>query len=166
MSNAVLDNPLIECAVKLAIWEKYLKHMLIVPGGVSDATFQEDCNNLQLIYTTYCNLLFLQAKAVMQDLTEEELTEQEDLLTRLVRGWDRVSSYDYIQQQPRDVEDDVFFEELIVSTNRATMNLQNLSKKAENVLKKNLVLSLAELRSTGGLNRNQDEILEIESTVS
>jgi len=129
MSNAVLDNPLIECAVKLAIWEKYLEHMLIVPGGVSDATFQEDCNNLQLIDTTYCNLLFLQGKAVTQDLTEEELTEQEDLLTRLVRGWDRVSSYDYIQQQPRDVEDNVFFEELIVSTNRATMNLQTFQRK-------------------------------------
>jgi hypothetical protein len=75
----------------------------------------------------------LQGKAVTEDLTEEELTEQEDLSAGLARAWDRVSSYNYIQQQPRDVEDDVFFEELILSTNRATLNLQNLSKKAENV---------------------------------
>jgi hypothetical protein len=133
MNNSVLENPLIECAVKLAIWEKYLEHMLIMPGGVSEATFQEDCNILQLIDTTYCKLLFLQGKAVTQDLTEEELAEQEVLLASLARDWDRVSTYDYIQRQPRDVEDDIFFEELIVITNRATMSFQNLSKKAENI---------------------------------
>jgi hypothetical protein len=166
MNNTVLDNPLIDCSVRLAIWEKYLEHIVVVPGGITAATYQEDCNNLQLIDNMYCTLLSLQGKAVTQDLTEEELAEQDELTNRLARGWDRVSTYDYIQRQPRNVDDDLFFEELIIITNKATMNLQNLSRKAENVYKNKLLANLAELRASGGLLRNREEIVEIERNLN
>jgi hypothetical protein len=62
--------------------------------------YQEDCDRLQDIDNIYCELLFLQGKGVTQDLTEDTLQTQADLLERLNHSWDRVTSYNLLQQQP------------------------------------------------------------------
>ena len=49
INDRVLNNPLLDCAVKLAIYEAYLGEVATVPGGLIDLVVEEECLKLHNI---------------------------------------------------------------------------------------------------------------------
>jgi hypothetical protein len=72
INSRIVNNPLLEHGVKLSVWECYLSVFQIEPGGLVEATFQDECLKLQNIDNIYNEMVFLQGKAVATGLSEEE----------------------------------------------------------------------------------------------
>jgi hypothetical protein len=146
INNRILTNPLLECGIKLSIWECYLASIRTEAGGVTEALVQEECLKLHDSDLLFNEAVFLQGKEKAVGHSEEEQRREADLVMRLGESWNRVISYDGLQQYPRNCDDDVFFEKLIDVTSKAAFKMQKLSAEAENFVRKNLLKKLWELK--------------------
>jgi len=165
INNRFLDNPIADSSIKLAIWYTYLESMLTVGGGVTEAILLEECDKLQQL-ENYCKEISqLEGNAASLDLTEEEREHLHRLKVDLEEGWTGVITYDFLQQQPRKIQDDFFFENLIKNTSEAAFRIQNQLRLAENNEKNRLIAQLVELKRIG-FEENLDQILEIEGKLS
>ena len=154
MNNSVINNPLIECCIKLSIWETYLDTMEFMPGGITAAIFETECEKLVGIEQYFNELIFLQGKGVFQDLDEDELRRQDELHELTAEAWATVSPYARLQQYPRNCEDDEFFEKLILNTSKAALKLQNLAKRAEVQYRDKLCTELRGYKTMAGYNEH------------
>ncbi len=166
MNNRIVNNPLLEWAVKLATWECYLTELTVVPGGVLDAMRYEECLKLNDIDALFNESIYLQGKAVTSGVTEEEQARVAALTVRMEEAWTRVIPYDALQQHPRNCDDDIFFEKLIVFTNRAVLNIQDLVNRAENAVRADLLSRLKPLKKSDQFSANFEEIQEIENRLN
>jgi hypothetical protein len=151
INNRVLNNQLLDCAVKLAIWECYLSETDTAQGGIIAATVHDECVKLNDIDTNFNEAVLLQGKVTSGEATEEEKTSVADLCRRMDEAWDRVVAYDILQQYPRKCDDDFFFELLITFTSRAAFKLQDLSNKSENLDRNRLLERLVKLKKKKGI---------------
>ena len=138
LNNRVIDNPLLEGAVKLAIWETYLKEFVFEAGGIDDAVFREECLKLSSIEEKHNSLICLRGIAVTRDLDEEEMGREQLLAADIDREWENVIPYDNLQLLPRNIDDDLFFELLITNTSQAAFRIQNMAFNAEQMECNNL----------------------------
>ena len=166
VNNRILDNPLLECAVKLSIWESYLEVVDFLPGGLVEAIFTDQCQKLAIIEDKFNASVLLRGKLVTGDLTDEEEIEVTDLAESMEEEWTQVLSYDALQLLPRYVDDDCFFESLIKKTTSAALSLQKSHSLAESGEKSRLISSLRDLKKNGGFDTNFDLICEIESKLN
>ena len=77
-----------------------------------------------------------------------------------------MSSYERLQQHPRNCDDDEFFEKLIVNTSKAALKLQNLAKRAEIQYRDKLYTELRGYKTRDGYNEHHDRILDIENELN
>ncbi len=94
-----------------------------VPGGILDALRYEECLKLNDIDALFNEAVFLQGKAATSGVTEEEQARVGALTVLMEEAWSHVIPYNTLQQHPRNCDDDIFFEKLIVFTNRAVLKL-------------------------------------------
>ncbi len=146
INNRILTNPLLECGIKLSIWECYLASIRTEAGVVTEALVQEECLKLHDIDLMFNEAVFLQGKAKAVGNSEEEQRREADLVRRLDESWTRVIPYDGLQQYPRNCDDNEFFEKLIEKTSKAAFKMQKLSSEAENFVRKSLLEKLRELK--------------------
>ncbi len=147
----------------MATWECYLTELTVVPGGILDALRYEECLKLNDIDALFNEAIFLQGKAVTSGVTEEEQARVAALTVLMEEAWSRVIPYDTLQQHPRNCDDDIFFEKLIVFTNRAVLKIQDSTHRAENALRADLLSRLKPLKKSDQFSANFDEIQEIEN---
>jgi len=166
INDRILTNPLLECAIKLAIYECYISEFRLEPGGLIAMLVQEECLRLNEIDSMFTEAIYLQGKSVVLGLTVEETAREEDLAASMGRAWTEVMSYDFLQQQERKCTDDVFFEKLIEYVRKAALKIQSLVKKAEELDRNALLKKLAELKTAGSFDNNFVQIQEIENRLN
>ena len=166
VNNRILNNHLLDCAVKLSIYETYLQSMLFQPGGITEAVVRDQCNKLSSIDIKFNSLCILSAKEVLGDLTEPERDQAATLAVEMEDEWADVMPYDILQLQERYVPDDVFFENLIENTRKAALSLQKNQSIAECSEKNRLLASLLILKRGGGLEANFEAICELEAKLN
>jgi hypothetical protein len=108
INNRILDNPLLDCAIKLAVWECYLKEFVTQPGGLVEAVVYEECLKLNNIDNMFNELVFLQGKSLVTGLSEEEMEHKETVWARVSEVWNNVISYEQLQNYQRECDDDLF----------------------------------------------------------
>jgi hypothetical protein len=108
INNRLLENSLLDCAIKLAIWFCFLSEIITVPGGIAEAVLQEECLKLNDIDALFNESVFLQGKARVAGTTVEEEERRAALAAQLDAAWTRILPYDALQQYPRQCEDDIF----------------------------------------------------------
>jgi hypothetical protein len=166
INNRILENPLLDCAIKLAIWECYLTAILCIPGGLVEAVVYEECVKLNNIDTSFNELVFLQGKAAVTGLTEEETANEERIRARVAEAWTDVISYERLQNYPRNCDDDIFFESLIMYTSKAAMTLQSRAILAENCERTGLLGRLKKIKQNDRYEAEFDTVKEIESRLN
>ncbi len=134
---------------------------------MTEALVQEECLKLHDIDLMFNEAVLLQGKEKAVGNSEVEQRRETDLVMWLGESWNRVISYDGLQQYPRNCDDDVFFEKLIDITSKAAFKMQKLSSEAENFVRKNLLKKLWELKhnNVNGPER-QNEIQEVEKKLN
>jgi hypothetical protein len=60
INDRILRNPLLDCAVKLAIYECYISEIATVPGGLIEIVVEDECRKLHDIDQQFNELIFLQ----------------------------------------------------------------------------------------------------------
>ncbi len=166
INNRLLENPLLDWAIKLAIWFCFLSEITTVPGGIVEAVVQDECLKLNDIDLLFNECVFLQGKARVVGISVEEEERRAILARQLDESWTRILPYAALQQYPRQCDDDVFFERLIESTSNAAFKLQQMVSIAENSERKNLLENLRVLKRGNGYVANFQEILETESKLN
>ncbi len=126
INDRILTNPLLDCAVKLAIYECYISEIATVPGGLIEIVVEDLCQKLHDIDQQFNEWIFLQGKSIATGLSAEETARMEELTEDLPMAWGRVMDYDTLQQYLRNCDDDIFFEELIGYCTKAALRVQNL----------------------------------------
>jgi hypothetical protein len=97
------------------------------------------------------SLVSMAGRVEMGNVDEDDLQRLAVLKDRMTADWENVMPYDILQQQPRNVTDDLFFENLITKTSRAAMQIQGAIVKGENSKKDELLTRLASLKKIGDL---------------
>jgi len=166
INNRLLENPLLDWAIKLAIWFCFLSEITTVPGGIVEAVVQDECLKLNDIDLLFNEAVFLQGKARVVGISVDEEERRTILARQLDESWTRILPYAALQQYPRQCDDDLFFERLIESTSNAAFKLQQLVSIAENSERKNLLENLRVLKRGNGYVANFQEIQEIESKLN
>ncbi len=90
----------------------------------------------------------------------------EELKAAVVEAWNQVMDYDTPQLYQRDCDDDTFFEDIIVYSNKAVLRVQRLVKQAENLDRQNLLKNLSLLKNNGDFNDNFDKIQVLENRLN
>jgi hypothetical protein len=157
INNRILNNPLLDIAVKLSIWECYLSEIDTTQVIITAATVLEECTKLSEIDELYNEAIFLQGKVTARVT---------DLVRRMDEDWGRIVTYDVLQRYPRKCEDDKFFELLIDYTNRATFKLQDKSNRAEKIVRNRLLNQLKDLKKQDRYLGSMPTIVEIENKLN
>jgi hypothetical protein len=123
INDRILSNPLLECAVKLSIYECYISKFRFEPGGLIAVLAEDECLKLNEIDSMFTESIYLQGKLVAAGLTAEETAREQDLAASMERAWSEVMSYEFLQQQERKCSDDVFFEKLIENVRKAALKV-------------------------------------------
>jgi hypothetical protein len=166
LNNRLLENSLLDCAIKLAIWFCFLSEIITVPGGIAEAVVQEECLKLNDIDAIFSESVFLQGKARVAGISVEEEERRAALAAQLDAAWTRILLYEALQQYPRQCEDDIFFEKMIDHSSRAAFKLQQLVSIAENSERKLLLENLKSLKTGNGYQENFPEIQLIENRLN
>ncbi len=105
----------------MSINECYISEFRFEPGGLIAAIAEEECLKLNEIDAIFTEFIYLQGKLMTAGLTAEETAREQDLATNMERAWSDVMSYEFLQQQERKCNDDVFFEKLIENVRKAAL---------------------------------------------
>jgi hypothetical protein len=87
------------------------------------------------------------------------------LTTELPTLWNNSATLDYLRGFDRQVQNDVFFEELVACTKEAMLSLQCKIKEAESRNKRNWTVELSRLK-TGNYAANFERICHLETLLN
>ena len=163
-NNRIVLHPLFLIVATLAVYETYIKNIIRSRNGIREMLVIGLCEQLEVIDNSLYNLqqqcdswdwkpVSPEAKAA-RDLEFNELL---NTISGLI-GLDELATY------PRKVDDDFFFEDLIIITNKRILRLQHDSAAAECLMRKQWSEDLKNLKLD--FQENLESIILIENNLS
>jgi hypothetical protein len=132
MNNRILRHPLLDVFVTLAIYECYISNFNCSRYDATSALVGELCADLGRVDELAHDLLDLcRSWDWLPDPDGEALQSRNVKLAAIDGIFSRIVDVNFLSNQPKKIDDDAFFEELIKCSTKAVTDLQKKSMAME-----------------------------------
>jgi len=163
LNNRILNHPLLFRTCKLAAYEAILNHISIT-GAISEHMFLNTCTELERADVILHRLLDFCSTWDWNTLTPDLLQEKRNLELELDNILTNITPYDDLCNRDKEIDNDIWFEELIGNITKRALGLQAESLRRESKIKKDLFRELLDLKKVRTPDDNR--ITEIEGLLS
>jgi hypothetical protein len=160
--DCTLNHPLSVDIVKLAVHKTTIFACMVDARPLTRTILDSELEKLEQIEVLINRIIVLRGMATTGDLNPDLEGELLAATTELPTLWNNSATLDYLRGFDRQVQNDVFFEELVACTKEAMLSLQSKIKEAESRNKRNWTIELSRLK-TGNYAANFERICYLET---
>jgi exonuclease III len=163
--DCTINHPLSVDIVKLAVHKTTIFASMVDAGPLTMTILDSELEKLEQIEVLINRIIVLRGMATTGDLNPDLEGELLAATTELPTLWNNSATLYYLRGFDRQVQNDVFFEELVSCTKEAMLSLQSKIKEAESKNKRNWTIELSILK-TGNYVANFERICHLETLLN
>ena len=153
-------HPLFRFTVLLAVYETYISYVRTVQGGVIDNLLGTLCNQLDGMDNNF-SIIYKQCDSWSWKATPpDQLEARQRALLNIENVFSNIMQVDELENLPRTIDDDDFFEKLVGAINKHVLLLQAKSSENEHSTEKGLSSWLLLLKRNYVDNSNEIKVIE------
>ena len=145
--DSTLSNNLAADTVRLAVFKCTVSAALTNAGMISTDILNNELRKLNLIEGIINRIVYLRGKEVSSELVLDETMEMHNLEASLSEDWDSMVPLAQLRDFERQVDGDLFFEEILSAARDSLLTLQSRIREAESEKKRGWSIELARLKS-------------------
>ena len=160
INNRIMFHPLFRFTVLLAVYETYISYVRAVQGGVIDNLLGTLCNQLDGMDNDF-SIIYKQCDSWSWKATPpDQLEARQRALLNIENVFSNIMQVDELENLPRTIDDDDFFEKLVGAINKHVLLLQAKSSENEHSTEKGLSSWLLLLKRNYVDNSNEIKVIE------